>query len=242
MTVRAALALAWAVALAAVPAAAAPPDRAALYTGRAVITGRDNEPERRRGFIEALDEVAGRVAGAPAPDALRADATAFVAGFDLLDRKQGIQVSDEQGTRDRAYVLTVRFDPDRLGAALRAAGLAPWEGERPAILARLTVDDTVRRYRLTQDSPHGYGPREALRSLARRLMVPLRLPDTPGDDRPRPDEAVLEGTLAMDGAGLWTLDWRLDGAGAARGGRIERVSFDVALRAAVDASLAAFRR
>jgi hypothetical protein len=52
-------------------------------------------------------------------------AEALVVGFDYRDRKESIQISDDQGTRERSFELTVRFDPQRVDAVLRELGTYP---------------------------------------------------------------------------------------------------------------------
>jgi hypothetical protein len=237
-----------------------------LYTSQAVITGQDNIPERERGFRETLADVLVRLSAdpdapeSPAGAALIAKAGRYVADFDLLDRKKGIQISDEQGTRDRSYILTVRFDRAALKSAMEAAGLPVWEGERPTMAVFLGIDDTVRRYVLSETSRRGYGQRETLHSLSRRLSMPIVIPPEPVpvgfDALVDPDPAalgmlasglgaqgVLAGTLALGDGGYWTLDWvNLAGSGAEpAAGHLEGVTFDAALRTAMVSAMQAAR-
>lgn len=237
-----------------------------LYASQAVITGQDNVPERERGFRETLADVLVRLSAdpgvpeSPAGAALIADAGRYVADFDLLDRKKGIQISDEQGTRDRSYILTVHFDRAALKPAMEAAGLPVWEGARPATAVFLGIDDTVRRYVLSETSRRGYGQRETLHSLSRRLSMPIVIPPEPVpvgfDALVDPDPAALgklasglgadgtlAGTLALGEGGYWTLDWvSLAGPGAEPAdGHIEGVTFDAALRTAVVSAMQAAR-
>ncbi len=238
-----------------------PAEVEALYRAQTIITGQDNLPERERGFRETLSEVILRLTADPAAPAgpageeLLSVAGQFVAEFELEDRKKGIQIADEQGSRDRSYFLRVRFDRDLLKPAMESAGLPVWEGPRPRLAVLLGIDDSQRRYVLTETSERGYGQRETLRSLAARRVLPLSLPAEPAplafEDLARPDPRriqsaakdldaglVLAGTLVLGEGGLWTLDWTVYPGSGAAGGRVDRASFDVALRAAVDGALA----
>jgi hypothetical protein len=236
----------------------------ALYAAQTIITGQDNLPERERGFREALAEVILRLTADPAAPAspagrsLLSEPTRYVAAFELEDRKKGIQISDEQGSRDRSFFLRVRFDRDRLKPAMEAAGLTVWEAPRPPVTVALGIDDGIRRYVLTDGSERGYGQRETLRSLAARRVAPLVLPGepppvsyddlSPAEPARLPDlrrrlgaELLLAGSLVMDEGGRWTLKWAVDPPAGPAATGVERGSFDAALRAAMDGALAQAR-
>src|SRR5918912_142462 len=108
-----------------------------LYSGETVITGQDNLAERRRGFRETLEQVLVKVSGDPA--LVRRDgfgrlldrAADYVLRFDYEDRKKGIQISDEQGTRDRSYIFRVDFDPVKIDHAIAELGGKSWGAECP---------------------------------------------------------------------------------------------------------------
>ena len=92
---------------------------------------------RRFGFPLCLEQVLVKVSGDPRligdPEVatLAGQAATFVTDFAFRDRMAGIPVHDEQGTRDRPYDLTVRFDPAKIDAALRSLGREPWSASRP---------------------------------------------------------------------------------------------------------------
>lgn len=240
---RIAAAVLLAAVLAALPARAQPED---LYAVTVIVTGRDNLDERARGIREALPLVLTKV-GADVGAAERAAtgglidrAEEFVAGFDYRDRKEGIQISDEQGTRDRSFEFTVRFDPQRVDAALRDLGVRPWRGPRPAIGVALTVEDGVSRYLLTQESQKGYGQRAALADKAAALGLSVHLPrsaDTALDQPVR-----LEGLMSVTATGHWDTHWQVTGDGVAERFAFSGTTFDVAIRDALRASAGALAR
>lgn len=124
------LALAWFLALAAVA-----PARAEMVSdlmrGEAIVTGRDNPEERARGIWIALTQVLiktcgdDRIAAHPQLPNLLAEAEAHVVGLEYEDRKAGIPIADEQGTRDRSFHLRVEFRPEGVYALLDRLGQAP---------------------------------------------------------------------------------------------------------------------
>lgn len=177
-----------------------------LYRATAVVTGRDNLAERERGTKEALLTVLARVSADPsvATQAKPEDPERFVVERRYTDRKAGVQISDEQGTRDRSFVLEVRFDPARVDALLRALGREPWRGERPPLLVRLRVTDAVATYEVTQDSERGWGHREAIAAAAAKAGIPVVLP-------PGRAERALSGEMRMTPEGYWRTQWRLGG-------------------------------
>jgi hypothetical protein len=153
-------------------AAAAGPDE--LYVGRAIVTGKD-EGDRGRGFAESLKDVLVKVSG----DRRLADerqvivmaqgASAFVADFHYRDRLEGIPIHDEQGSRDRPYDLTVRFEPARIDAALRSLGREPWTAPRPRLVAFIGVVYETTAFVLASDGERGIDQREALAAVAWEL-------------------------------------------------------------------------
>jgi hypothetical protein len=177
-----------------------------LYRAAAIVTGRDNVPERERGTREALLAVLARVSADPgvAAEAKPEDPESFVLERRYTDRKAGVQISDEQGTRDRSFVLEVRFDPARVDALLRSLGREPWRGERPRLLVRLRVTDTAATYEVTQDSERGWGQREAIAAAGIKAGIPVVLP-------PGRAARVLSGKMRMTPEGYWRTEWRLGG-------------------------------
>jgi hypothetical protein len=177
---------------------------AVLYTASAIVTGRDNLQERARGTREALLAVLAKVSADPsvASEAQALDAEPYVLSRTYTDRKAGIQISDEQGTRERSFVLEVRFDPVGIDALLRSLGREPWQGERPALLVRLRVTDAMATYEVTRDSARGWGQREAILAAGAKAGLPVVLP-------PGRAAHVLSGTMRMTADGYWRTEWRL---------------------------------
>jgi hypothetical protein len=235
--------------LALVGAAAAEPD---LYVGRTLVTGQGPEG-RMRGFAECLEEVLVKVSGDPRladdprVDALAARAEGLVAEFSYRDRMAGIPVHDEQGTRDRPYDLTVRFQPDAIDTALRALGRSPWISPRPRVGVIAQVRNGSVAYILAGDGDRGRDMREALMAAAWEFGIPVRLPSSSDLVEAQPSAATpgaannleisdvaLSGSVVWDERALgWVAEWRLDSAGETRRWGIHGVSFDAAFRSAV---------
>ena len=208
-----------------------------LYAATVIVTGRDNLAERSRGIREALPLVLTKVsvdADAPARAAgrgLTEDAEAFVVGFDYRDRKEGVQISDEQGTRDRSFEFTARFDPDRVDAVLREVGAQPWHGPRPEIGVDLMIDDRTSRYRLTELSEKGYGQRMAFADKAAALGLSVRLPEADGVEPGTP--VRLEGEMSMTADGYWDTQWRVTAPDVETSFASSGTTFDLAFEEAL---------
>lgn len=227
-----------------------------LYQGDAIVTGRDNLAERRRGFRAALAQAVIRVTGdarlagnrhiAPLLD----HASEFVASFTYEDRKKGIQISDEQGTRDRSYYLRITFDSRKLRNALTRLGLRPWDADRPRLLALLVVEDSVGRYLLGRQSERGYGQREAFAAIAAQRGLPLILPRMDEPERRRVAvaavaagdaatlgwmmaryraDALLTGRMVMTKDGYWNTHWTLRHGGRNQSWAVGPTTFDRAI-------------
>src|SRR3546814_10457507 len=65
-------------------------------------------------LVQVLVKACGddRVADHPWLPAILANAGSYALGYEYEDRKKGIQISDEQGTRDRSFHFRVDFDPE----------------------------------------------------------------------------------------------------------------------------------
>src|SRR5262249_44416476 len=211
-------------------------------------------------FEEVLVKVSGdpRLARDPHVAAMAKEAGALVASYDYRDRKQGLPLIDEQGTRDRPFDLTVHFDPAKVDAALRALDHAPWTGPRPRIAVFLAIQDQQTRYVLAQDSARGLGQREALAAAARMRALPVMLPSAAMLDtdhityetlagtalgiaeaaKRTGGDAALLGTLVWSDAALgWTAAWRMAAQANDYRWGVSGVSFDDAFRNAVDGAL-----
>ncbi|HJT05329.1 MAG TPA: DUF2066 domain-containing protein [Stellaceae bacterium] len=252
--------LAFLAALAAFAAAAAATAEE-LYRAQASVTGQ-GEAERARGFAICLEavliKVSGdpRLAGDPALDTLKAEASRFVAQFTYRDRMAGIPVHDEQGTRERPFELTVDFDPSKIDALLRSLGRDKWPEPRPRLAVLLGVRDATTAYVLSEDGGRGLGEREALSETAARRGIPIALPNearlaadrfdyaslagAPAERlaalaRENGGDAALTGTLVWSDKALgWIAAWQLSWQGREHRWRISGVSFDDAFRDAID--------
>jgi uncharacterized protein len=231
-----------------------------LYRAQTIVTGQGEE-SRRVGFAECLQQVLVKVSGDPRllddprVGAMAGQAATFVAAFDYRDRMAGIPVHDEQGTRDRPYDLTVRFQPARIDAALRSLGREPWSASRPRVVALVAVRLGTTTYLLASDGERGRDQREALADAAERFGIPMALPDQvalakaglsygslPTVDPPHLDAAArtMGGDLALGGSMLWSeealgwiADWRLGARGEGYQWQVRGVSFDDAFRNAM---------
>ena len=231
-----------------------------LYQCQTIVTGQGEE-SRRFGFPVCLEQVLVKVSGDPRltgdPEvaALAGQAAAFVTDFAFRDRLAGIPVHDEQGTRDRPYDLTVRFDPAKIDAALRLLGREPWSGSRPRVAVFVGVSLGETTYLLASDGTRGRDQREALAEAAARYGLPMTLPDRAAlaaaglsysrlqaiDLGPLNATArIMGGDLALAGNLLWSeqalgwiADWRMDAAGKSYRWQIRGVGFDDAFRSAM---------
>jgi uncharacterized protein len=213
--------------------AAGPPDPAAFYQATAIVTGSDMR-SRPAGFARCLREVLVKVSGEPrlrsdprvAP--LAAHAGALVASFDYVDLDAAFKHHDDQGTYDRPFALTVRFDPAKIDAALAHLGERPWRGVRPVVVPVLAVRGFGKSYLLSADSAAAADQRGAFVKVARDFGLTVRVPtgaelaawEVAAAGRfPAPhaasssEQAVVAGTLefqeALPGwAGSWKMRWR----------------------------------
>jgi uncharacterized protein len=153
-----------------------------LYQAQTIVTGQGEE-SRRFGFPVCLEQVLvkvsgdSRLTGDPEVAMLVGQAATFVTDFAFRDRMAGIPVHDEQGTRDRPYDLTVRFDPAKIDAALRSLGRQPWSASRPRVIPFVGVDLAGATYLLASDGTRGRDQREALAAAAARYGMPMTLPE-----------------------------------------------------------------
>jgi uncharacterized protein len=231
-----------------------------LYEAWTIVTGQGEE-SRRRGFPVCLEQVLVKVSGDPRligdpkVAALATEAASFVTDFAFRDRMAGIPVHDEQGTRDRPYDLTVRFDSVKIDVTLRSLGREPWSAPRPRLAVFVGVEIGGTTYLLASDGKRGRDQREALAEAAARYGMPMTLPDeaalaAAGLSYPKlqgiapgsldATARALGGDLALAGNLLWSeqalgwvADWRLDARGESHRWQIRGVSFDDAFRNAM---------
>ncbi|MBL8701611.1 MAG: DUF2066 domain-containing protein [Alphaproteobacteria bacterium] len=236
------------------------PPIATLYEGKAIVTGTD-ERSRPRGIAEAFEDVLvklsgdPRLHGDPRVAAAAAQAGALVTEIAYRDRMEGFPIHDEQGTRDRPYDMTVRFDPARVDAALRALGRAPWLAPRPRLGVVLAVQIGATRYVLADAGERGFDQRNALLDAAARRGMPIALPSPAtltaaqlrADDMPAAELARLDALARGFGADralagrmvwnvealAWRADWRLTVDGVERRWQAREATFDEAFRSAI---------
>ena len=209
-----------------------------LYSATVIVTGRDNLAERERGIRAALPLVLAKVSADPAigdrasAAELSDEAGAMVVGYDYRDRKEGIQIADEQGTRERSFEFTVRFDPPAIDGILADLGATPWPEPRPALAVSLTIDDGASSYLLARNSEKGYGQRAAFDDESEKLGLDVRLPG----DAEAIGAATLEGHMAVTPQGYWGTEWRIAAAGVDEHFELPPTTFDDSIAAALGRS------
>ena len=194
---------------------------AQLYSATVVVTGRDNLAERARGMREALPRMLTRLTvdhemvQRAIAAGVEQSAESYVTGYAYLDRKEGVQISDEQGTRERSFELTVHFDAARINQLVAGLGGSVWVGPRPEIGIVLEIDDGASPFLLTRDSAKGYGQRLALEDESRALAVSVRLPESEPSGAAM-DEVFetavpvkLGGHMSVTPSGYWNTSWSL---------------------------------
>lgn len=238
-----------------------------VYRGQAIVTG-TQEPERSRGMRLALMDVLVKVSG----DArLLADRTLqpvlnraaeYAVSFDYEDRKKGMKINDEQGTRDRPHDLRVQFDKAKIDALLAERGLKPWRAQRPQLLMLVAVRYPDTGYPMTADGQFGFAQRLALTDASTRRGVPTLLPTTAAlaDAKLTIDriatltpedmtgltarlggEAPLRGVMVLDDKMPgWRSDWTLIENGRIHRWHSDSPSFDEAFRQVVQHSAGIF--
>jgi uncharacterized protein len=232
-------------------------DTSDLYKATTIVTGTDMR-SRPAGFARCLREVLVKVSGEPRlrgdprTSGLAAHADAFVASFDYVDQMAGIKVHDDQGTYDRSYNLTVRFDPARIDKALSDLGERPRLGERPVVVPVLAVRGVSASYLLSAENPAGAEQRASFANAAGEYGMKLRIPTevelaawgvTMGplpspQAESSPDQVIVAGTLefreALPG---WVGSWRMRWHGVDYAWGISGVNFDEAFRSVVRGAL-----
>lgn len=235
-----------------------------LYKAETIVTG-TGESERMRGFRIGVDDVlvkltgdAGVAATKPAIDIAK-KAADLIADFTYEDRLKGIPIHDEQGTRDRPHFLRMRFDPAKFDAALQEAGLTKWSGERPTLTVWIGISEPRGKYVLAREG-NGYGQREVLKDASKKRAVPIALPPenqtavdydavAKGDvavlrqaSKDLGGNAILYGLLDFDGEAHWNTRWTVAGDRIDASWKMDGVTFDAALKGAIDQVTAAYSK
>lgn len=228
-----------------------------LYRGQTIVTGQ-GEINRHLGFAACLDDVIVKVsgllrlAGDPRLDRHKASAASLVRDYSYRDEKGGKPKNDEQGTRDRSFVLTADFDEVGVNRILTSLGVRPWLAPRPVLGVFVEMDPGARRMIVASDSHQVELHRQALLAAASKRGMPVVLPDvaalvglTADDLDPakashpklaaisamRGGEAVLLARLIWDERALhWNAQWQLEWQGRVERWQLAAVTFDEAFR------------
>ena len=248
--------------LAAAQSPAVQPDE--LYKAETIVTG-TGEPERMRGFRIGVEDVVVKLTGDASlqgtkPVALMAEHAAdLVADFTYEDRMKDIPIHDEQGTRDRPHFLRMRFDAAKFDAALQQAGLTKWTGERPTLAVWIGISEPRGKYVLARQGD-GYGQREVLKDASKKRAIPVLLPPenqsavtydavAKGDlgvlrqaSKELGGNTILYGLLDFDGEAHWNTSWTVAGERVDASWKMRGVTFDAALKGAIDQVAAAFSK
>lgn len=249
-TLRSLLWLAAIIGATASPAAAQ--QRENLYQAVAIVTGSDMR-SRPTGFAQCLREVLVKLSGEPRlrddprVGELAARAAPLVASFEYADQMAGIPIHDDQGTYDRPFNLTVRFDPERIDQALADLGEKPWRGERPVVVPAVLVRRYSATYLLSAEDPAPIAAdqRGSLVERGEEFGMKVHIPteaefaawgvtakEFPSSQLPSPpDQALVAGTLQFEEAiPGWVGSWRMRWRGVDYAWHISGVNFDEAFR------------
>jgi hypothetical protein len=239
------------------PAIAQPIPAAELYRAQTIVTG-TGEANRIIGFAACLEDVLVKVsgqlrlAGDPRLGPYKADAAKLVRDFSYRDEKGGKPKNDEQGTRDRSFVLTAAFDETDVNGILDKLGVKPWLSRRPVLGVFVEMQNGARRYPVAADSKETELQRAALGAAATKRGMRIVLPDAAelaafgANDQAlagvaparlaevaaaHGGEAVLVARLVWDDQELrWIADWQIDWQGRSQRWPAAAVTFDEAFR------------
>jgi hypothetical protein len=236
---------------------------AELYRAQTIVTG-TGEANRIIGFAACLEDVLVKVSGQLrlAGDTrlrpYKADAAKLVRDFSYRDEKGGKPKNDEQGTRDRSFVLTAEFDETGVNGILAKLGVKPWLSRRPVLGVFVEMQNGARRYVIAADSKETELQRAALLAAGAKRGMQIVLPDAAGlagigaGDQAiaaiapaklvevaaaRGAEAVLVARLVWDDRKLrWTADWQIERQGRSQRRQLSAVTFDEAFRQGIGAA------
>jgi hypothetical protein len=235
-----------------------------LYKAETIVTG-TGETERMRGLRIGAEDVLvkltgeARLAGTKPASDVAEHAADLVADFTYEDRMKDIPVHDEQGTRDRPHFLRMRFDAAKFDAALKQAGLKAWTAERPTLAVWIGISEPRGQYVLARQGD-GYGQREVLKDASKKRGIPILLPAehqseviydavAKGDlavlrqaSRGLGGNAILYGVLDFDGEAHWNARWAVAGDRVDAEWTMNGVTFDAAMKGAIDQVAAAFSK
>lgn len=231
-----------------------------LYRSTLVVTGDREEtrvPVIPQGFELAAQKLTGNpdVASDPGFADISAKAGNMIWSYTYHDRKFGVPIHDEQGTRDRPFILTFQFEKTRMDAAMSKLGEKPWVGPRPTLGVVLEITDMARTYLLASDSEHGGDQRASFADASARFALPVAFAkesdlaaagvDPATIDATAHDalvalqkqlqaDAIVVGHLDWDAKALgWHAIWSLPLKPGAGTWEISGVNYDAAFRNAV---------
>jgi hypothetical protein len=234
--------------------AVAPPPPQTLYQSMYVVSGK--APERRTvGFQEALRRLMVKLSGDrsladnPAVAKMIAHAEDYVVDFSYLDLKQGIKLSDEQGSYDRPHYLTVTFDQAKIDKALKALHRKVW-ADRPKFAVFFGVHRGPNSYVVNAEDARDEAMRESAGNASLLYSVPIVFPPqsvvaaslpsfalraNPADladaAKASGGDAALVGTIDWSDADHgWISDWTVSKNGKPVHWQKKGISFDDAFR------------
>ena len=234
-----------------------------LYRAQTIVTG-IGAANRVIGFAACLEDVlikaSGqlRLAGDKRLVPFKADAAKLVRDYSYRDEKGGKPNNDEQGTRDRSFVLTAEFDEAAVNGILKRLGTRPWLSRRPTLAVFAELNPGARRLVVSADAKDTDLQRVALIAAAAKRGMPIVLPDAAalaaigaGEQplaaiapaklsdiaRPRGGELVLTARLVWDDRALrWNSEWGLEGQGRSQRWKVAAVTFDEVFRQGIGAA------
>ncbi len=247
---RAATILVWAAIASPAPAAAGvfspqpPLDR---FEGRTIVTGTDLR-SRPAGLAICLTDVLVKVSGDGGltndPRVKAIDPVPLLAGLTYVDRFSGIPHHDDQGSSDRPFYMTARFDPVKIAATLRGLGERPYDGVRPELFTVVFMDVAKDARLLLADDAGAVQRLDAVREQADRVGMPVHVPSRPDlvDAESFEGHPMLSGTLDFDDAAhAWLGHWSMDlGADHPHDWRTSDASYDEAFRSGLVGALGVF--
>jgi hypothetical protein len=231
------------------------------YTTRTIVTGKDerNRPAGfRMCFADVLVRASGdyRLAGDKRVPKLAVHAADYITSFSYRDRLEGKPLGDEQGTYDRPYYLTCKFDPKKIDVILKKLHRKPLTGRQPQLELVVAVHCRKASWMLTGDGPLDPDMRESLDAAAIRYGMTVELPSVAAlqkenitlDTVPKANAAALKNVAASSKADLavrgdltfkesalgWIATWDFEAGGKRVHWSVRGVNYDAAFRNAVE--------
>jgi uncharacterized protein len=229
-----------------------------LYESVAIVTGTQNMPERARGLRVALEQVIVKLTGNIdlISDPRMQEYLQFSSEYDrtisYTDRLAKKKLADEQGTRDRSYLLDVTFKPAEINAILSEVGARRWPAERPKLLMILSVKGELGNFIVGTTPVRTEPQRDTLLMFAERRGIPIALPKLDADETllitaetiAKPDAGLIErlrktyaadylliGEMNQTAALEWTSQWSLNsGTEEPHAWKAEKLDYDEAMR------------